>query len=90
MASAEITKLKGLLRAKALPAETTIAERRALMEKLAFRVADDIAKLYPFASHKVIVGGEGMTKYERFGNATDERPPGSTRSAPTDAHRAPR
>lgn len=40
-------------------------------------VADDIAKLYPFASHKVIVGGEGMTKYERFGNATDERPPGS-------------
>lgn len=43
MASAEITKLKGLLRAKALPAETTIAERRALMEKLAFRVADDIA-----------------------------------------------
>lgn len=45
MASAEITKLKGLLRNKALPpgAQTPIAERRALMEKLAFRVADDVA-----------------------------------------------
>lgn len=43
MASAEIIKLKGLLRAKALRPETTIAERRALMEKLAFRAADDIA-----------------------------------------------
>lgn len=42
MASAEIIKLKGLLRAKALPPETSIAERRALMEKLAFRVADDV------------------------------------------------
>ena len=43
MASAEIIKLKGLLRSKALPAETSIEQRRALMEKLAFRVADDIA-----------------------------------------------
>lgn len=43
MASAEITKLKALLRDKALPAATSIAQRRALMEKLAFRVAADIA-----------------------------------------------
>lgn len=43
MASAEITKLKGLLRDKALPPETSIEQRRALMEKLAFRVAQDIA-----------------------------------------------
>jgi len=45
MASAEIIKLKGLLRSKALPpgARTPIATRRALMEKLAFRVAEDIA-----------------------------------------------
>lgn len=43
MASAEITKLKALLRDKALPAETSIEQRRALMEKLAFRVAADIA-----------------------------------------------
>jgi epsilon-lactone hydrolase len=42
MASAEIIKLKGLLRAKALPPGTPIEARRALMEKLAFRVADDI------------------------------------------------
>ena len=43
MASAEITKLKGLLRGKALPPGTSIEQRRALMEKLAFRVADDIS-----------------------------------------------
>lgn len=43
MASAEITKLKRLLREKALPPATPIAERRAVMEKFAFRVADDIA-----------------------------------------------
>ena len=43
MASAEIIKLKGLLRDKALPPETSIAQRRALMEKLSFRVAEDIA-----------------------------------------------
>lgn len=45
MAGAEITKLKGLLRAKALPrgAATPVAARRALMEKLAFRAADDVA-----------------------------------------------
>jgi acetyl esterase/lipase len=43
MASAEIIKLKGLLRDKALPPGTTIEQRRALMEKLAFRVAEDIA-----------------------------------------------
>ncbi|MGE0858140.1 MAG: alpha/beta hydrolase [Gammaproteobacteria bacterium] len=45
MASAEITKIKGLLRQKALPpgAATPLAERRALMEKLAFRVAEDVA-----------------------------------------------
>lgn len=43
MASAEITKLKALLRDKALPAATSIEQRRALMEKLAFRVAADIA-----------------------------------------------
>lgn len=42
MASAEITKLKRLLREKALPPGTSIAERRSLMEKFAFRVADDI------------------------------------------------
>ena len=42
MASAEITKLKRLLRDKALPPGTSIADRRALMEKFAFRVADDI------------------------------------------------
>lgn len=44
MASAEITKLKGLLREKALPPGTpiTIAQRRAFMEKVAFRVAEDI------------------------------------------------
>ncbi|MEO5927166.1 MAG: glycosyltransferase family 1 protein [Patescibacteria group bacterium] len=40
-------------------------------------VADDIKTFYPFASSKVIVTGEGMTKYERFGNPNDERPPGS-------------
>ena len=43
MASAEITKLNALLRDKALPAATSIEQRRALMEKLAFRVAADIA-----------------------------------------------
>ncbi len=43
MASAEITKLKRLLREKAVPPGTSIADRRALMEKFAFRVADDIA-----------------------------------------------
>jgi len=43
MASAEITKLKGLLRDKALPAGTSLDQRRALMEKLSFRVAEDIA-----------------------------------------------
>ena len=42
MASAEIIKLKRLLREKALPSGTPIAERRAVMEKFAFRVADDI------------------------------------------------
>ena len=42
MASAEITKLKRLLREKALPPGTSISERRSLMEKFAFRVADDI------------------------------------------------
>lgn len=51
MASAEITKLKRLLREKALPPETTIAERRALMEKLSFRAADDIR------TESVTVGG---------------------------------
>ncbi len=43
MASAEIIKLKGLLRDKALPPETPIAQRRTLMEKLSFRVAEDVA-----------------------------------------------
>ena len=43
MASAEITKLKRLLREKALPPGTSIADRRAMMEKFAFRVADDIS-----------------------------------------------
>ncbi|MGD9601435.1 MAG: alpha/beta hydrolase [Gammaproteobacteria bacterium] len=45
MTLAEITKIKGLLRAKALPpgAQTPIPERRALMEKLAFRAAEDVA-----------------------------------------------
>lgn len=42
MASAEITRLKALLRDKALPPETSIEQRRALMEKLSFRVAEDI------------------------------------------------
>ncbi len=43
MASAEITKLKALLRDKALLPETSIEQRRALLEKLSFRVAGDIA-----------------------------------------------
>lgn len=45
MASAEIVKLKSLLREKALPpgAQTPIAARRELMERVAFRAADDIA-----------------------------------------------
>ena len=43
MASAEITKLKALLRDKALPPETSIEQRRAVIEKLSFRVAEDIA-----------------------------------------------
>ena len=42
MASAEIIKLKRLLREKALPPGTSISERRAVMEKFAFRVAADI------------------------------------------------
>jgi glycosyltransferase involved in cell wall biosynthesis len=40
-------------------------------------VADDIAKLYPFASSKVVITGEGMHKYERFAHPVDEKPPGS-------------
>lgn len=43
MASAEITKLKALLRDKALPPETSIEQRRAVLEKLSFRVAEDVA-----------------------------------------------
>ena len=46
MASAEITKLKQLLRAKALPpgAPITLEQRRLAMEKVAFKVATDIAR----------------------------------------------
>lgn len=45
MATAEITKLKQMLREKALPpgAQTAIEQRRAVLEKVAFRVAEDIA-----------------------------------------------
>lgn len=45
MSSAENAKLKRVLREKALPpgAQTPLAQRRALMEKVAFRVAEDIA-----------------------------------------------
>ena len=42
MASAEITKIKHLLRKNALRPGTSINERRAVMEKFAFCVADDI------------------------------------------------
>jgi len=44
MAGAEITKLKQILREKALPAgaQVTLEQRRKGMEKVAFRVADDI------------------------------------------------
>lgn len=44
MASAEITKLKQILREKALPpgAQVTLEQRRKGMEKVAFRVADDV------------------------------------------------
>ena len=44
MASAAIIKLKQILRKKALPpgAQTPIADRRTLMEKVAFRVAPDV------------------------------------------------
>jgi len=45
MAGPEIVKLKRILREKALPpgANITLAQRRAGMEKLAFKAADDIA-----------------------------------------------
>lgn len=45
MAGAEITKLKQILREKALPpgAQITLEQRRKGMEKVAFRVAEDIA-----------------------------------------------
>jgi acetyl esterase/lipase len=45
MAGAEITKLKQILREKALPAgaQVTLEQRRKGMEKVAFRVAEDIA-----------------------------------------------
>ncbi|MGE0485822.1 MAG: alpha/beta hydrolase [Gammaproteobacteria bacterium] len=44
MGSPEIAKLKAVLREKALPPgeQTTLATRRALMEKVAFRVAGDV------------------------------------------------
>jgi monoterpene epsilon-lactone hydrolase len=45
MAGAEITKLKSILREKALPpgAQVTLEQRRKGMEKVAFKAADDIA-----------------------------------------------
>src|SRR5215470_7052389 len=45
MAGPEIVKLKRILREKALPpgANITLAQRRAGMEKIAFKAADDIA-----------------------------------------------
>ena len=45
MATAEITKLKQMLRDKALPLDAQIAieQRRGALEKVPFRVAEDIA-----------------------------------------------
>jgi monoterpene epsilon-lactone hydrolase len=43
MPSAEITKLQRILRDKALPPGTPLAVRRAEMERLSFKVAEDIA-----------------------------------------------
>lgn len=55
---------------------TTLHKAKKILVPTKF-VADDIATLYPYASHKVIIAGEGMTKYERFGSATDDLPPRS-------------
>ncbi len=65
MASAEITKLKRLLREKAVPPGTSIDDRRALMEKFAFRVADDISV------EQVTVDGRGA-EWLRAPNADDQ------------------
>jgi len=40
-------------------------------------VADDLAHFYPWATEKVVITGEGMTKHERFTPPSDHRPPGS-------------
>lgn len=40
-------------------------------------VADDIHALYPFASEKVAITGEGMGKHERFQHSNDAPPPQS-------------
>jgi len=55
MAGAEITKLKQILREKALPpgAQVTLEQRRKGMEKVAFKVADDVVV------ETVTVAGQG-------------------------------
>jgi epsilon-lactone hydrolase len=66
MAGPEIVKLKRILREKALPpgANITLAQRRAGMEKLAFKAADDIA------SENVTVAGRAAEWVKAPGSQT--------------------